>query len=162
MQARHARPEAGFTLIEAMVAVAILGFGLLTLAMMQLEAISQGAAGRHSADAAAIARTYLEQVQRLPWSELDTAEAAGTWVSPAWPGATGTVDVEVDDPAGSTAVNQSYDVNWRVTDVLDGMGNPNPCLRDVEVRVSWDEEDMSNDKILELVTRRFNWGDASC
>ena len=36
-------------------------------------AVKQSAAGRHTGDAAAVARTHLEQVHRLPWLDLDTA-----------------------------------------------------------------------------------------
>jgi hypothetical protein len=38
----------------------------------------------------------------------------------------------------------------------------NPCLRNVEVRVSWAEENRSSPKTLDLITRRYNWGDSSC
>lgn len=157
-----ARCEAGFTIIEAMLSVAILAFGLLTLAMMQLEAISQGSQGRHSQDAAAIARTHLEQIQRVPWTEVTTAQAAGTWTDTDWPGASGTVDAQVTGAGGATATTKSYTVEWRVDDILDGGGNPRPCIRDIRVRVSWPEEDMSNDKTLTLVTRRYDGGGGSC
>jgi type IV pilus assembly protein PilV len=154
--------EAGFTLIEAMLAVGILSFGLLTLAMMQLEAISQGAAGRHSQDAAAIARTHLEQIQRVPFSEITDAQAVGTWTATDWSGVDGTVNISVTGVGGGSASVKTYTVEWRVTDVLDGVGNPRPCLRDIELRVSWPEENMSSDKTLTLLTRRYNWGAATC
>ena len=156
-----ARATGGFTLLEAMIALAVLATGLLTLAVMQLQAIKQGAAGRHTTDAAAVARTHLEQVQRLPWTELDTAEAAGTWTDPAWAGATANVDVALDAPGGSSPVEHSYSIQWRVTDVMVG-ATPNPCLRDVKVRVTWAEEDRSTPKTLDLATRRYNWGGPSC
>ena len=145
-----------------MIAMGILAFGLFTLAVMQLEAISQGAAGRHSQDAAAIARTQLEQIQRVPWSEVTDAQAVGTWTPTDWPGASGSVDAEVDDAGGARAVTNTYTVDWLVSNVLDGGGNPRPCIRDVEVRVTWPEEGMSSNKALSLVTRRYNWGGASC
>jgi len=154
--------EAGFTLIEAMLAMGILAFGLFTLAIMQLEALSQGSMGRHSQDAAAIARTHLEQIKRLPWSEITDAQAVGTWTATDWPGATGTVDAAVSDAVGATAVTKTFTVEWQVNDVLDGGGNPRTCLRDIDLRVSWPEENMSNNKTLSLVTRRYDWGGASC
>jgi len=158
-----ARASGGFTLLEAMIALAVLATGLLTLAVMQLQALTQGSAGRHTADAAAVARTYLEQMQRLPWTELDTAEAAGTWTNPAWAGAAANVDTTLEIPGGGggTSVEHSYGVQWRVTNVMVS-GLPNPCLRNVEVRVSWDEEKRSTPKTLDLITRRYNWGDSSC
>lgn len=152
------RRAAGFSLIEVMIALGVLALGLLTLAVMQIEALSQGSAGRHTSDAAAVGRSHLEQVMRLPWTELDAAEAAGTWTTPAWAGAAASVDTRVDMPAGlGTAVEHSYDVQWRVTDVAG-----NACLRDVELRVLWAEEHFPSGKTLDLATRRYNWGDPSC
>jgi len=159
---RNAQSAGGFTLLEAMVAMVVLAFGLMTLALMQLQALKQGAAGRHTGDAAATARTYLEQVQRLPWSELDAAETIGTWTDPSWAGAVSTVDKSISAPGGGgSLVEHSYTVQWRVTDVIVG-GNPDPCLRNVEVRVLWQEEQLPTPKTLDLITRRYNWGDASC
>lgn len=158
---RAQRSARGFTLIEALVAMSILAMGLLTLAVMQLEALSQGSAGRHTGDAAATARSYLEQVQRIPWTELDGAAGSG-WIAPTWLGAPPAVNMSLALPgAGGNAVEHAYNINWRVTEILDGVGNPNPCLRTVEVRVGWSEEKIAN-KTLALTTRRYNWGAASC
>ena len=79
MSAVH-RHERGFTLVEVMITLAILGFGLLALGAMQLVAIKQGSAGRHTSDGAAIARSHLEQAARLPWATL-TAEARSVAVT---------------------------------------------------------------------------------
>ena len=152
------RPQrGGFTLIEVMIALGILGFGLLALAVMQIEAMGQGSKGRHSAEAAAVARSHAEQVMRLPWTAL-TAVAGAGWSAPGWAGAVASVDATVDQPGGAgTAVEHSYDVSWRVTNVAG-----NSCLRDVEVRVSWPEQDFAVAKTLDLATRRYNWGDPGC
>ena len=159
---RRRRNAGGFSLLEAMIAMTVLAFGLLTLAAMQLQALSQGAAGRHTADAGEIGQTYLEQIQRLPWTELDAAQGAGTWTAPAWIGAVSTVNKTVRTPAGGPdSLEHSYNIQWRVTDVLVA-GNPDPCLRNVELRVSWGEKDRSTPKTFDLKTRRYNWGGASC
>ncbi len=101
----------GFTLIEVMVAMGLLATGLITLASMQIQALRHGTAGRHTTDAAATARTYLEQAHRLPWTQLDIAQAAGTWITPGWGGVTGTESTSVTMPGGvGTAVEQSYAV----------------------------------------------------
>ncbi len=148
-----------FTLIEDFVALGVLAIGLLTLAVMQLQAIGQGSKGRHTNDAAAHARSYLEQVHRLPWTVLDVAQGVGTWTNPNWVGAPATANTTVDVAGGGgTATEQSYGVQWRVTDI----GAAPVCLRDVEVRVTWQEEDMSQPKSMVLATRRYNWGDPNC
>lgn len=155
---RAARLRGGFTLIEVMISLAVLAFGLLTLAVMQLQAIRQGGAGRHTSDAAAIARSNLEQVHRLPWTALTTVEGGG-WSNPNWAGASTTVTNDVVAPGGGgTATERSYTVQWRVDDV----GAAPVCLRDVQVQVSWTEEDRPTPKTVTLATRRYNWGDSNC
>jgi len=159
---RGARRSDGFTLIEAMIAMTVLAFGLLTLAAMQLSAFKQGSAGRHTQEAATTAAAYIEQVQRIPWSELDTAQGVGTWTNPSWAGASATVNRTMNVPGGGAAVTEhSYNVQWLVSNVVVG-GNADPCLRDVAVQVSWTERDRPAPKTLELKTRRYNWGDSSC
>ena len=149
------RAEGGFTLIEVMVALAILGFGLLGLAAMQLHALQQSSAGRHTSDASAVARSALEQVHRLPWSALDSALAA--WTAPDWDGASATLTTEMALPGGGTSTEKSYALDWRVSEV----GSAG-CLRDVEVRVEWQEAKVQTPKQVVLATRRYNWGDSGC
>lgn len=145
----------GFTLIEVMVAMGIVGFGLLTLAAMQLHALKQSTSGRHSGDASAVARTHLEQAHRLPWGDLD--EAIDTWVAPTWSGSASVAITLVDIPGGQTAIEQVYDVDWRVSDV-----GTSGCLRDIEVRVRWTEPSRPDPKQRVVATRRYNWGSGGC
>ena len=155
--ARRSTAARGFTLVEVMITLVILAFGLLGLAGMQLHAMRQDSAGRHTGDGAAIARSYLEQAARLPWATL-TAEAGAGWVAPGWVGAP-TAQVDVDRPGGAPdATEHTYTVQWRVTDV----GAAPICLRDVEVRVTWDEEGFPAGKTHEVGTRRYNQGDSDC
>ena len=149
------RPHGGFTLVEVIVAMGILAFGLLTLAAMQIHALKQSAAGRHTGDAAAVARTHLEQVHRLPWLDLDTA--VGNWVDPTWVGSAASANTSVDMPGGQAAVEQAYEVDWRVSEI--GTAG---CLRDIEVRVRWAEASRPDPKERVVSTRRYNWGSAGC
>lgn len=152
-------PRAGFTLVEVMIALGILAFGLLTLAVMQLQALNHGSAGRHTTYAAAVARSYLEQVNRVPWTVLSAAQAVNNWTAPGWTNAAASVSAMVDMPAGAgQAAEHAYAVDWRVTDV----GAAPVCLRDVQVRVTWSEDIGAPSKSLVMATRRYNWGDANC
>lgn len=144
----------GFSLLEVVIAMAILAFGLLTLALMQMQALTQASAGRHTAEGARVARSYLEQVHRIPWSVLEGSTGAG-WEDPAWAAADASYDTRVDSPAGGTVNEHTYNVQWQVTNV-------STCLRDVQVRVAWQEEDVSAGKQLVLATRRYGWGDDDC
>jgi prepilin-type N-terminal cleavage/methylation domain-containing protein len=155
---RRRRSSGGFTLIEVMLTLVILAFGMLTLAVMQLYAMRQGSQGRHTGDGATIGRSYLEQAARLPWASL-TAVAGNGWQTPGWVGLPAAA-VTVDRPGGlGAATEHAYTVQWRVTNV--GVLAP-ICLRDVEVRVTWSEEETSASKELILGTRRYNQGDDEC
>jgi prepilin-type N-terminal cleavage/methylation domain-containing protein len=150
------RAARGFTLVEVMITLVILGFGLLALAAMQLAAIKQGSAGRHTGDGSAIARSYLEQAARLPWTSL-TAVAGGGWVAPGWAG-TPSANVSMSLPTGGASTEHAYTVLWRVTNV----GGAPVCLRDIEVSVTWQEDGFAAPKAYQVGTRRYNQGDASC
>jgi len=156
VHAKSAR-STGFTLLEVMIAFAILGVGILALSALQVEALQQGSAGRHTAEASATARSYLEQVHRLDWNTLTVARDNGPWTNVFWSGASDSVNAAIDMPGagGGTSVEHTYDVRWTVTDVTS-------CLRDIQVRVSWDEEGRSSQKSLILATRRYGWGNAGC
>jgi prepilin-type N-terminal cleavage/methylation domain-containing protein len=150
------RRTTGFTMVELVIALAVLGFGVLGAALMQARALTEGSRGRHMGDAAAVARSYLAQIDRLPWTALDAVQGAGL-VNPNWTGATTTFVKQVAMPGGGTATEQTYTVQWSVTNVA-----PSTCLRDIQVQVQWNEQQMAAPRQLVLSTRRYNWVDPNC
>lgn len=144
------------TMIEVMIAIGILSFGILAMTVLQLEAMRQGGAGRHTTDAAAVGRTYLEQAHRLPFLTLDGLKNTG-WLAPAWAGARSSFDTAISDASGGTQIEHSYDVMWRITSI-----GGTTCVLDVEMQVTWNENARAADKVLVLATRRYDWGGASC
>jgi len=126
---REARTrEAGFTLIEVMVALTILATGLLAVGAAQLHAMRGGTSGRHSSDAAAFANSQIENFQRIDFSDADLVDTAGAWTSPA-PGEEPSTVIQT--PQGDM-VEMNYTMQWRIRDV-------DPNLKQVDVRVNWDE-----------------------
>jgi prepilin-type N-terminal cleavage/methylation domain-containing protein len=111
----------GFTLIEAMIAMAILGGGLLAVAAMQLQAIQYGSRGRHQTQAAIIAQDRVEALQGVAWASL----AATSWTAPL------TVNHTVND--GADRVEKAFQVSWRIQNLV------NDVTRSIDVRVNWDE-----------------------
>ena len=145
------RRAQGFSLIEVMITLLILAFGLMTLAFVQLQAMRQGSQGRHTGDGTAIARSYLEQAARVPWAELEAARTAGGWQDPDWDGVPDRF-VSVDRPGGLAATNEhSYSIEWSVTAIAG-----TSCVRDVQVRVQWSEEASSTAKTHVLGTPNRN------
>lgn len=123
---RERGPAEGFTLIEMMVALGILAFGLLAIFAMQIHALQQGRFGRHTTEAARVAQQRMERLHRLDWGDTEL-QATGAWTT------ANTVDVNVDTTS-TTVVEQSYDVQHRVTAI-------NTNLRQIDVRVQWTEGD---------------------
>jgi prepilin-type N-terminal cleavage/methylation domain-containing protein len=151
------RDAQGFTLVEVMITLVILAFGLMTMALVQLQAMRQGSQGRHTGDGTAIARSYLEQAARVPWSVLETARTAGGWQDPNWAGAPPRTVTVTRPDGGGNATEQTYTLSWSVTAI-----SGTSCLRDVQVRVQWTEPRSSATKEHVLGTRRFNAGASSC
>ena len=151
MSRERSSGHAGFTLIEVMIALGILAFGLLTLAAMQLEALRQGTGGWNQTQAAALARDQLEQIRRLPWDQV--APTAGfqpvPWLNdPALP--PGQVASVLASATGGVQTRQVYTVSWRVQAVP---GDAN--LRTVDVQVTWAEPNRPN-RAVTLSTVRYN------
>jgi type IV pilus assembly protein PilV len=118
-RARHA---AGFTLIEIMIAMAVLGLGLIALAAMQLQALRFGSSGKHVSQAAVIARVKMEEFQRMPWASVATT----AWTTPV------TEYAEVLGEGG-TVNEQAFDLSWRIADLIANR------TRAIDVQVTWDE-----------------------
>lgn len=153
---RVSRGARGFSLLEMVIAIGILGFGMLSLGLMQVRSLTESSRGRHTGDAAAVARSYLEEAHRIPWSRLDTAEGAG-FGNPTWADAPSNWNNLVVAPGVGNRTEQSYAVTWAVDDVAG-----DTCLRDVQVRVTWSEEGIAAARQLQLSTRRYNFGDPDC
>lgn len=123
---RHARKrgERGFTLIEVLVAMGILATGLLAVSAAQLYAMKGGRSGRHTTDAAEIAQTQIEELNRLAWTDADLAQTAG-WTTAV----TRDRSIQTDSVP---VVEQTYTLTWRITNV-------NNWVKTIDVRVDWDE-----------------------
>ena len=138
--ARRAIARAGgFTLVEVAIALAVLGFGLLAMALMQLTAMSGARAGRHTTQAAVIARDQMETFQRVAWASAQLAATAG-WTMPV---------IVTNVPDGGPGIEESYSVSWRVTNVDANW------IKNIDVLVTWSEPTMPG-KTLTISSTRYN------
>jgi prepilin-type N-terminal cleavage/methylation domain-containing protein len=112
----------GFSLIEVMVAVTILGIGLLAVTGAQIHALRGGSSGKHSAQAGVVANSQMEILKRSHWDDL----GATPWTPIQ------NVDITVNSPTGAH-IEQTYELRWRIRDVVVGQ------TRAIDVRVQWDE-----------------------
>lgn len=112
---RQAGPRRGFTLVEQLVAVTVLGVGLLSLAAGGVELQRRA---RHAAlhgDAAARAAARLERLAATPCDALaaggDAAAGERWWVDGA--GSLRTVRYEIDHAADGRAGTRGYQAALR-------------------------------------------------
>ncbi len=117
--ARSPRSRAGLTLIELMIALMILSFGLLAMANVQLESMRGSQRGRHFTQASVIAASQLERLQGLSWASIPVA----AWTAPG----------PAQAVMARTEPDVTYTVQWRVTAVVPGR------VRAIDVRVAWTE-----------------------
>jgi prepilin-type N-terminal cleavage/methylation domain-containing protein len=130
--------DAGFSLIEVMIAFTILGVGLLAVAGAQVSSIQGSQSGRHLTQAAIVAQTQIEQLNRSSWTTLVPAG----WTVPV------AMTTLVDDGNGG-AIEQTYNVSWQFLDVFIGE------TRSIDVRVNWTEPNGRNRSVA-TSTIRFN------
>ena len=119
------RREAGLTLIEVVISMAILAVGLVGLLLMQIMAMKATRVGRHVTDAARVAQDQMELLHFQPWAAIP---APGAWSVPVVRNS-----LDVADAAG-IGVAQTYNLSWRVSAFP---GDPN--LRQLDVRVTGNE-----------------------
>lgn len=132
------RARGGFTLVEVMLAVALLAIGVLAMLALQMNAMRGSQLGRHYTDASQIARDEMERLLQLDWDDADLALQA--WTAPEDKPRAIQVDGEPD------TVEQMFQVARRVTAGADA------DMRMVDVRVTWYEP---NDDPGEPPRRRY-------
>ncbi len=148
---QRGRRAGGFTLLEIMITLTVVGIGLMAMMLMQVQAMQDGSRGRHQTGAAMIARDQIERIQNMPFSDsgLDVMDPL-TWTTPPW--LDNGSDASLDPGEVPVAVSQAggsvrdivYDVAYLVGP--DNPGAPNPDLRSVDLEVIWDEEGISNNR----------------
>jgi Tfp pilus assembly protein PilV len=125
-----------------MISATILAVGLLALAGMQVSAIRGGKQGRHTTEAAAIARSQLEQFDRMAWGSL----GATPWTAVAPVTNSGNT---VQSTAGNL-VEEAYNIQWRITDVVANE------TKNIDVQVTWTDNSNGQAKTLVLSTTKYN------
>jgi len=76
MKVKRVKREGGFTLVELLIAVAILSAGLLALGSMQVSAISGSAYSANVTEGSTLAADRLEKLLALPYTHADLSSGA--------------------------------------------------------------------------------------
>jgi Tfp pilus assembly protein PilV len=120
---------AGFTLLEALAAIAILCFGLLAVASMQSSAIQGNYTGRLQTEGTTWAQDRLEKLLALPYDDAKLNDTVGTYISDPYP----------PSPAG-------YIIEYRVD-----VGTPIADTKLIQVRIRWTDKGITRTNILTSV-----------
>lgn len=124
------RRRGGMSLVEIMVAMVILSFGLLGVAALQVRAITEGSGGQHLSNASAIARNRIEELSRVAWDATALDNSLGVWSA--------TTDVTAQDQTYA----RSERISWDVANAA------NVAIKTIEVRVNWDDTKRQNRQVL--------------
>jgi len=128
------RRRAGMTLVEIMVAMLVLAFGLLGVAALQVRAITESSGGQHLSTASAIARNRIEELNRVDWDAAVLDHSGGNW----------SAEAIVADPNDQTF--QTYTVAERITN--NAATHALTTVKAIEVRVSFSDEKRQNRSVV--------------
>lgn len=105
---KKVKKEAGYTLVEVLVALGVLGFGLLAVASMQVTAIKTNARASRLSQGITLAQAKAEELMNLPYSTLVALDLDGD-------GSNQDADSDgVDDDGGNFGLNDTVDSGGNV------------------------------------------------
>ena len=103
--------ESGFTLIESMIALAVLAISLLGVLQLMSTAVRQNASTRFETMGALIAQEKLEALR----AEFNRELEAETGSSDLTAGSHGPETMTMEAPTGSSMGDSGFEVSWTVT-----------------------------------------------
>jgi len=156
---KKVRKDEGYTLVEVLVALGILGFGLLAVATMQVTAIKTNAIARGMSQGVTLAQAKVEELMNLPYNHDDLKDkspfnGSDQDLLPATADGEGDgVDDDgdnfgLDDTTGAdgSEVNGRYTIYWNVA-----KDEPVTASKTIRVIVTWTERGKSKRISLDFV-----------
>ena len=155
--------DEGYTLVEVLIALGILGFGLLAVATMQVTAIRTNARARGLSQGVTLAQATVEKLINLPYNHAllnDTNDDGGSTTvqdsdqngvddddegSPV----DGIANFGLNQTGGSADQSQTngrYNIFWNVA-----VNQPRPKSKTVRVIVTWTERKKGKRILLDFV-----------
>ncbi|GEM_PF-1402449 len=146
---RRDRRRRGVSLVEMMVAMVVLSFGLLGVAALQVRAIVESDGGEHLSIASVIARNRIEELNSFAWDNTALDATGGLWAG------TQVIDQYSEFLPSAGASTQNLDEAYTLTERItwDDPLAANVQLKTVEVRVTWSDEKRQNRQVLLTSTR---------
>jgi Tfp pilus assembly protein PilV len=125
MRTQSFRANAGFTLVEALIALVITAFGMLGLAGMQMMMSRNAEVAKQRSEATRVAEAKLEELRSF------TQIATGAGVV-SWDGLTSGSDTQT-----STETNTTYTRTWTLSTATTDAGHVTNPYRTIKVDVTW-------------------------
>lgn len=147
---KNSHKESGFTLVEVIIALGILTFGILAVASMQMSAIRGNSVAEWDTEATTWAGDLVENLSSLDWDDALLQDTDGDGVN-------GLDDTGFDNDPGTAgdsdqapAVQGRYTVQWNVAD-NDVIGD----TKTVHVIVTWTDRGVGKRVTLRRVIPRI-------
>jgi type IV pilus assembly protein PilV len=141
--------ENGFTLIEVIVAISILTFGILAIASMQISSIRGNSFASGTTEGTTLAGDELERLMTLPWDNPLLQDTDGD-------AAAGLNDTDFDDDpttqddADHQASEDSYTIYWNIAD-----DTPITNIKTLNITVTWMDHGAQKSVSLQRVIPRI-------
>ena len=122
--------QAGFTLLELMIAMVILGIGILSIVALQARNVIQNSSAKRQTEGYNWAMDQIETLLQLPYNDANLDFDGDP------------INVVAND-SGHILVNPPYTVEWDVADNgVAGLGNLENSKR-IHVSVRWNTEEVA-------------------
>jgi len=108
--------QQGFSLIEALIAMAIFSIGILAVFTMQISAITSNANARHSTTVLTIAKDRVEDLMDLPYEHADLTGSAAPGIVHAPNASEDLVDNDEDGQIDEAGEAGQISVTWTIID----------------------------------------------
>jgi len=149
----QAESEAGYTLLEILVALVVLTIGVLGFMALQFQSVNGRAFARSMNTASTAGLATLEEMRTINFDQL---QGSGTLYRSRWDG---TEAAEADYDSGD-----AYKIEWNVGDFAGISANPNVRLRELKTVyavVRWKEKGVEHSMTLTTFERGFKTGDTT-
>ena len=124
----RSRNRSGFSLIEILIAMAVIGIGFLAAATMQGMSISSNTKSRHWTSASYLCQDKFEHFRNVPFEDVTTA---------------GSPEANIDELGNPGGI---FTRTWTVA-----MDTPAALMRTVTVTVSWVEKGVNRSVVMTTV-----------
>ncbi len=119
--------EAGFTLVEVIIAIFLLTVGILGMASMQVMALQGNSFAGNISESNALCQYKIEELMSLPYDHADLEDLNAD--------ATPTAYTDPSPPDG-------YVITWEVD-----ADNPVPDTKEIEVKVAWIQKGQNKETV---------------